>query len=410
MSDPEQSQAARQKTRRLHFLDWLQVLAVMGVFIFHAVEPFDNLVEWNIKNVERSLLANLYSFFFTPWGMAFFFAMAGTTSWFSLRRRSPGRYIRERVFQLVIPFILGSLILTPIQAYYQLIHLGWWQGGSFVEFLFNTEARTYFYTNTHRLTASPEVFSHLGYHLWFLAFLFFFSLLALPVFMWLKSDSGRRLVAWLAGLTKWRGGLLMFTIPLIMVRFILQPYFQAYTGWSDFFFLLVFFISGFILIADEQFMVAVRRDWLLYLVLGFACAFFFFSGVAGVPVLTWMGASGTPGFYVAWMVFSINAWCWTMIMFYIGMRFLDFTNQWLQYGREASFAFFWAHHAVIYVIAFYVVLWEVNLTIKMLFVLIGSFVCTLGLYELLVRRINPVRSLFGMKPRRTTPATPVQVS
>lgn len=72
MSDLEQSQAARQKARRLHYLDWLQVLAVMGVFIFHAVEPFDNLVEWNIKNGERSLPANLYSFFLTPWAMAFF--------------------------------------------------------------------------------------------------------------------------------------------------------------------------------------------------------------------------------------------------------------------------------------------------------------------------------------------------
>jgi hypothetical protein len=43
--------------------------------------------------------------------------------------------------------------------------------------------------------------------------------------------------------------------------------------------------------------------------------------------------------------------------------------------------------------------WQVGLLIKLLVVVIGSFALSLGIYELLVRRINPVRALFGMKPR-----------
>ena len=62
--------------------------------------------------------------------------------------------------------------------------------------------------------------------------------------------------------------------------------------------------------------------------------------------------------------------------------------------------FFFFHQPVIIFIAFYAVQWEVNLLIKLLVVLIGSFAVTLAAYELLVRRINPVRRLFGMKPRR----------
>jgi len=30
---------------RLHYLDWLQVLAVLGVFLFHAGHPFDDLTD-----------------------------------------------------------------------------------------------------------------------------------------------------------------------------------------------------------------------------------------------------------------------------------------------------------------------------------------------------------------------------
>ena len=38
-----------QQPARLYFLDWLRVLAVLGVFLFHAVHPFDFL-PWHIKN------------------------------------------------------------------------------------------------------------------------------------------------------------------------------------------------------------------------------------------------------------------------------------------------------------------------------------------------------------------------
>ncbi|MFC1879055.1 acyltransferase family protein [Chloroflexota bacterium] len=388
----------REKSSRLHYLDWLQVLSVLGVFIFHALFPFSDLAEWNIKSTERSTLATLYSFLFAPWGMPFFFLMAGATSWFSLRRRTARSYIRERVTQLLIPFIVGAIVLTPIQAYYELTHRGWWEGGSFVDFILSSEACTYFYTVLHPITADPKTFSQLGYHLWFVAFLFVFSLIALPIFTWLKGDSGKRFVASLAKLAKWRGALLVFVIPLILFRFVLQPFFPDYTSWSDFAFMLIFFISGYIIISDEQFMGAIRKDWLFYLIMGIACSLYFFLEAAGVPVLDWMGSPGTPAFYLTWTVFSLNSWCWAMIMFYVGMRFLDYTNKWLRYSREASFFFFWIHHPVTLFTAFYALQWDVDLPIKMLFVLIGSFVISLGTYEFLVRRINPVRAFFGMKP------------
>jgi len=263
------------------------------------------------------------------------------------------------------------------------------------------QARTYFYTEYNTLTFGPEIFGRIGYHLWFVAFLFAFSLVALPVFTWLNGDSGKRFVAQLARFTKWRGGLLVFVLPLILIRFLLQPFFPEYTGWSDFTIMLVFFISGYILISDERFTEAIRRDWPLNLILGIACTLFFFSVAAGVPVAEWMWSPGTPAFYVSWTLHSINSWCWTMVVFYIGMRFLNFANKWLQYSREASYPFFFFHQPAIIFIAFYAVQWEIGLLIKLLVVVIGAFAVTLGTYELLVRRINPVRALFGMQPKKT---------
>ena len=146
---------------------------------------------------------------------------------------------------------------------------------------------------------------------------------------------------------------------------------------------------------------AIRRDWRLHLILGIACTLFFFSVAAGVPVWDWLVSPGTLPFYISWTAWGINSWCWTMFIFYIGMRFLDFRNERLHYGREASYPFFIVHQPVIIFIAFYAVQWEVDLTIKLLVVVIGSFAVTLALYEFLVRRINLVRALFGMSPKKT---------
>ena len=191
----------------------------------------------------------------------------------------------------------------------------------------------------------------------------------------------------------------MFTIPLILIGFFLQPFLSGYTGWASFIFLLVFFISGYILTADKKFTQAIHRDRWLHLILGIICTLFFFSVSAGVPVWDWLVNPGTLMFYISWIAWGINSWCWTMFMMYIGMRYLNFTNQWLQYGREASYPFYFVHQPVIIFIAFYAVGWEVNLAVKILVVVIGSFAVSLGLYELLVRRVNPVRGLFGMKTR-----------
>ena len=385
----------------VHYLDSLQVLAILGVFLFHAVHPFDDLYAWHIKNAESSFVVNVLIGFFTLWGMPFFFTMAGATSWFSLRRRTAGRYLRQRVTRLLIPFIVGSIVLTPIQAFYEFAHKGWWKAPSLIKFVLNAEARTAFYTEIHTITFSPTIFGALGYHLWFVGYLFAFSLLALPIFLWLKGDSGKRFITNLARRVTWRGGLLMFVIPIVLIRFILLPLFPGYTNWSDFAQMFVYFIVGYILIADERFTQAIRRDWLLYLMLGIAGVVFFILGLANVFQLSaWMESPGTSGYYGSQALWVITGYCWMMFILNIGVRRLDTTNKWLRYGREASYPFFFIHQPVIIFIAYYVVQWQVNLLVKLLAVVIGSLALSLGLYELLVRRINPVRAFFGKKPRR----------
>ncbi|MGD2251404.1 MAG: acyltransferase [Anaerolineales bacterium] len=386
-----QSPVPSSKTIRLHYLDWMRVLAILGVFLFHAVHPFD-ATDWHIKNAQQSLVVTLiFIVFLYPWGMPMFFMLAGAGSRFALLKRSARQYAAERTTRLFIPFLVGSILLSPLQLYLEWMHKA--QTGLFAGSLLD-------FLLSRKVGPNPMVFGWAGYHLWFLGFLFAYALLGIPVFLWLKKSAGQRFVAWLARLSERRGGLLVFLIPLILVQILLRPWFPDEHHWADFFFTFVFFIAGYILYSDQRFEGAVRRDWPLMLTLGIISTLLFFAGAAAGVAIEWMSTPGIPQFYLGWALFSVNSWCWTIFVLYLGKRYLDFTNKWLQYGQQMIMPFFLVHQPVILGIAFFVVQWDISLLLKLLIVVIGSFAVSLGIYELILKRVGILRRLFGMKTSR----------
>ena len=382
--------SAPSEAGRLHYLDWLRVLAILGVFLFHASNVFNDQ-DFVVKNAEQSPVITGVQAFFFPWGMPLFFLIAGAGTWFALRRRTSGQYAKERSSRLLIPFIVGSILLSPVQVYCEwryTTNVGIFDG-SFTDFL-----------GSLPWGPNPRIFGLVGYHLWFLGFLFSFSLLALPLFRWLQRESGRRFVSGLARVCQHRGGILVFILPPVVARLALQPFFPYEHHWADFFFLFTFFVIGCVVMSDERFRQAVWRDWPITLVLGTLA----FAGGAAITVSTGEldieGVPHTPLEFLWWGLVATCGWCWTAFFLFVGMRFLNFSNRLLQYGQDAIVPFYLVHQPVIVVISYYVVQWDVGLLPKMLVVVLGSFVLSIGLYELIIKRVGILRPLFGMKAGR----------
>jgi len=392
----EQSGSALQPAARLHYLDWLRVLSILMVFLFHAVHPFD-FGDWQVKNADQSEILTIILLFLSIWGMPFFFLMAGAGSWFALQRRTARQYISERFYRLLLPFIAGAILFSPIEYYCE--NMNKIQRGVLTSFQGFLAAFSTFNPLLLRFPGfSPRWFGVAGYHLWFLGFLFSFALITLPLFLWLKREAGHKILSWMAKLCEHRGGLLLFGIPAAVIYCLLRPLFPAEHDWADFIFQMYFFAIGFILFGDERFTRAVRRDWPLLLTVGCVTVVGLVGGfLAGWPLLTWNETPGIPAFYVLQVLRSVIAICFSLMMLFVGMRFLDFTNRWLRYGQEAALPFFVLHQPVIIVIAFFVVQWNAGISIKLPIVVLSSFVVSIGLYELIVRRIRPLRLAFGMK-------------
>jgi len=391
----ETPRCPRSKSTRLHYLDWLRVLAILGVIVFHAVHPFDH-IGWHIKDSEPSVPVTLFIVSLYPWGMPLFFLISGASSRFALTRRTGRQYVSERVTRLLIPFLVGSLVLTPIMAYYEMSHKGLFDG-SFTRFILDPEGIRVFLTEFHPLRFAPTVFGALGYHLWFLGYLFAFSLVTLPLFLWLRGDSGRRLIGGLRWLCGKRGGLLLLIIPLTLIQVVLRPHYPAEHDWADFATMLVFFVSGYILYSDERFTCAIRRDWSLTLALGLLTSALILSSTLSGINASPSDISNELDIVLQWTILSVNGWSWSLVLISMGMRYLDFRNHWLEYGQTAIMPLFLLHQPVIIAIAYHVVQWNTGVTVKLPFVLLGSLAVTFALFEVLIKRVGPLRAFFGMK-------------
>ena len=392
-----QTDSSAQAAVRLHYLDWLRVLATLGVFLFHAINIFGP-AKFEINNAERSDVIMMIQVFFFPWGMPLFFLVAGAGSWFALRRRTAGEFTRERTLRLLVPFFTGTILLGPVQLYLSWSHrsaTGLWDG-SFVEFV--AERLSYPF---------PKILGAIGYHMWFLGFLFFFSLLALPLFIWLKGEAGRRTISRLAGLCERRGAILLFILPLAVIRLSLQPFFPELQSWAEFFYFGAFFVLGYLVFADERFSRAIRRDWRILLGVGIAAL------LAGTAMVLSLGfeiekAPHTFWEFLLWGLIIACGWCWTAFMLYIGMRYLDRDSRVLRYGLSVNLPFFVVHQPVILAIAYFVVQWEASIAIKLLVVVLGAFVVSIGLTELVIKHVGILRLLFGMKARPSAPVVQPQ--
>ena len=66
-----------KRYERRYWLDWLRVLVMGTIFLFHSGRPFVVVFPWHIMNPEPDLLFTLVNVFVTGWIMPLFFVISG---------------------------------------------------------------------------------------------------------------------------------------------------------------------------------------------------------------------------------------------------------------------------------------------------------------------------------------------
>jgi len=379
---------------RRYDIDWLRVLAIALVFFFHNARFFDPY-PWHVKNAEHSFGMLLFVGFLHAWIMPLFFLLSGVGSWYALKSRSAGRYLGERVLRLLVPvYTVGVFVLLPPQLYWDKLTNGQFSG-SFVEFY------PLFFKHFFFNLLPPFVLPWPG-HLWFLIFLFAISLFSLPLMIFFQSEPGKR---WISKMAQWcnrRGGIFLLLIPLFLVQACLRGFFHGDHTFADLVYYTFYFMMGYVLPADIRFTESLKRH--AWICLPLALVGFGAEGglVLGLGYEALPGQGFSPfGLYLLFQfVMSVQTLCWIVSIVGMGAKYLNFRNKVLENCNEAVLPFYILHQTFILFVGWYVVQWNTAIAVKFLVISATSFILIAATYELLIRRFNGMRFVFGMRPKK----------
>jgi glucans biosynthesis protein C len=353
------------KIGRRYEIDWLRAAAVFLVIALHSAVIFSFGV-FNVKHTQHTLTVDTIVNYLSVWIIPLLFVLAGAATMFALERRKPGDYSVERVKRLLVPILMWFVLPIVVANVF-----GW-------DFLF-------------QLPGNPRVaFTVVGTgHLWFIIYLFIFSLVALPLFVFLRTSAGQGAISWLANICEKPGVIFLLAIPVMAIS---PP-----DNDNDLLklFYLFYFIYGFILFSDARFGRAIEGQTWYALAAGLILML--------VLMLATEGKISLDG-KVDRIIEVFNRWFWVVAFLGLGRRYLNRTNRVLQYVSEASYPVYILHFAVLALIGYYLAVLDWPVELKYLAIVSSTAVATVVIYDLVVKRTNVTRFLFGLKPKQAARA------
>jgi len=364
---------------------------MMTVFLFHNNRFFDT-EGWHVKSAQTSQASMMVTVFAVQWMMPLFFILSGIGIYHALAHQGWRQYLVSRVKRLLVPLLFGVfVIIAPLQVYLERITHNQFEG-SFWSFY------PHYFQGWYGIQEAGN-FAWMGIHLWYLEFLFVFSVITLPLFLYLRSPSGSRLTGSLVRVLSRRWMIFVLALPIGVAEFVaeLPPIDgtvlgnEGFGGWSTLPYLTLLII-GDLLATSEGLTQAMERHRVPALLAG--VLFFVLAGLAYEASEQW---SRVPRELLMSFLRGILCWSWLVAICGFAGRYLRFSNGFLKYANEAVLPFYILHQAVILCVGFYILRLRTHLWLEYLIIAIISLGVIMATYELLIRRVNVLRVLFGMK-------------
>ncbi|HEY0653091.1 MAG TPA: acyltransferase family protein [Chryseosolibacter sp.] len=375
---------------RRNDLDWLRLIAIVILLFFHTGMLF-NPWEWHIKNAETSETFRYWMIWLHFWRMPLLLFISGAGTYMALSKRTAGQYIGERAKRLLIPLTFGMFVIVPPQIYFE--HINEYNG------------YLGFYKTVFDFIPYPQG-SFSWHHLWFIAYLFVFSLIALPFLLFLRSEKSMNFRNQVTRIFSSPAGILFVpSIFILITQIILRPYFPDEThdlihDWGFFAFYFSFFLFGMLCYSNNALWLSIgqNRKYLLaasvFSLVPFYVTYFHFREIV---ILPWDMDTVETMFDVSAIFMS---WFTVITVIAYGQYYLNRPHPWLKHFNEGLYPFYILHQTVIIAIGYYICQLPWSIFAKFWTVSILTLVSCVAFYFLVIRPFNLTRMLFGLKPKR----------
>jgi glucans biosynthesis protein C len=377
---------------RIYYIDWLRVIAFGLLFVFHSFRLFDTY-PWHLKNAETSISINYIIEFMHSWRMYIIFLVSGAGTYFAMKSKREN-FLNGRIKRLIIPYIFGVFILIPPQKFLEAIQQSGFEG-NYLNFLIHLPQGLINQNFGWNLIWT----GYLGYHIWYLVYLFVQTILFLPLFKhFLKNqnkvcEQSDKLFR--SFYTFW-----YIIIPFVLLEFLLRPLFPQYLNWADFATFSLYFLFGFVLQINQKIILFIEKNTYKFLLIAISCWSVYlinktFLDNISIPEYTL-------NYFLSIILKNLNSISWVLAFIGLGKKFLDFNHRYLNNLNQGILPFYILHQTVIIIFGFFVVQWDLSMMEKFLIIFTSSFFVTIGLYQI-IRRNNTMRFFFGMKRKGINP-------
>jgi glucan biosynthesis protein C len=343
---------------RRYDIDWLRVIAIWLLLIYHIAIVFQPWAMFLAFIRSDALSTELWKpmTLLNVWRIPILFYVSGMGLFFAMRKRNWMQLIGERTKRILVPFLFGIVAITPLhmfvfQKYYKM---------------------------------ALDYYPHMG-HLWFLGNIFIYVILLLPVFLVLKKHENSKLKLISQKLMAYPLTPFIINVLFIAEALILKPTpFSMYAEtWHGFVLGFLCFLFGFFFMYIGQSFWKNVLKW-RWLYLGFAVILF--------TVRFTLFATEAPGYL---MVIESNSWIFAVFGFC--HKYLNKSSTLLSYLSTAAYPIYIIHMVVLYGASAFILPLKLPVYISFPLIVVVTFAGCYIIYEFVIRRVNLLHPLFGLK-------------
>lgn len=382
---------------RRHDVDWIRNLALILLIFYHVGMYYVLDWGWHIKSDQQSRLLQEFMILSNQWRMSLLFFISGVTLALVQPKFSSVQLAALRVKRLFIPLVFGMLVIVPPQLYYELSWAGHYSG-SYWQFLLQ-----YLDLDTE---LAPHKQSSIGLltwnHLWYLAYLFVYSLIFLTFFPLLKRMGNSRMIQ---AISPW-GWAALVTVMLMVIWLNLRRDFPVTHGLTDDWYnhakSFSVMMMGYLLVYRQDVWQRIIQYRYALLLTGICTYSFIVADRNGA--FEDMGQLFTDNLWVRvvyGMILSINLWSWLLAVVGLAGHFLTRSNGILRYANQAVLPWYILHQSLIIIFAVQLAQFDLPTWLEsILLIAMTCAGCALG-FEV-IRRFYLLRLLFGINNNNHT--------
>ena len=350
------------KTERRHDIDWLRVIAIGLLLIYHIAiifQPWAMFIGFMRSNDSVEALWTPMTML-NVWRIPLLFYVSGMGVYFAMRKRHWRQLLLDRTKRILLPFAFGIVAIVPLhmfifQKYYNL-PLGY--------------------------------YPHQG-HLWFLGNIFVYVILLLPLCYCLKIYEEGVIKRVLSAIMSHPGGPLLISLFFVIEVLLVKPQlFALYAQtWHGFFHGFLAFFFGFLFVYSGKMFWQTLLKW-RWMYVGLAIILY------GIRFVLF-------GFEAPGYLMAVESNCWIFGVFGFSYKYLNKPSKTLSSLSQAAYPVYIIHMFVLYAGAFFILPLEIAPILKFIGIIMFTVTGCYFIYEFIIRRIRILRPLFGMTAKNS---------